>query len=66
MTHPVLSECCNAATEMISYHIMKLAGSEIMDTGYRCLNCGHKFYIRTTDKTNKLAPGILEVVNCPK
>jgi hypothetical protein len=60
MSEPIISTCCGAETEMISYHIMKLAGSEIMDTGYRCLNCGHKFYIRTTDKTNKLAPEILE------
>ena len=57
MTAPIISICCGAATETISYHIQKMVtGGEIIDTGYKCLNCGHVFHIWTTDKNNKLAP----------
>jgi hypothetical protein len=60
MSEPIISICCAAATEVISYHVFKMQGGEIIDTSYRCLSCGHKFHIWSDSKTNKIAPEILE------
>jgi C4-type Zn-finger protein len=56
MSEPVISTCCGAETEVISYHVAKVHAGEILDTGYKCLKCGHKFHIWSDSKTNKLAP----------
>jgi tRNA(Arg) A34 adenosine deaminase TadA len=61
MTESVISICCGAVSEIVSYHIQKVVpGNEITDTGYKCLNCGHVFHIWTSDKNNKLAPEIIK------
>ena len=60
MTDPIISTCCGAATEIMSYHVFKMQGGEIIDTSYKCLNCGHKFHIWSDSKTNKLAPEIVK------
>ncbi len=62
MSNPV-STCCGAETEIMSYHVFKVQGGEIMDTGYKCLNCGAKFHIWSDPKTNKLAPEVANKEN---
>ena len=61
MSEPIISACCSVPSEVISYHIQRLtSGGEIIDTGYKCLNCGHVFHIWTNDKNNKLAPEVIK------
>jgi DNA-directed RNA polymerase subunit RPC12/RpoP len=55
MSEPIISICCAVPAEIISYHVFKMdcGAEEIIDTSYRCPNCGHVFHIWSD---GKLAP----------
>jgi len=48
------STCCGSEAELISKRHIMIGDIDADETGYRCLNCGHKFYVWTKRNENKL------------
>ena len=41
------STCCTAECEILARRETVIAGVEAYETKWRCLKCGHKFYVWT-------------------
>jgi RNase P subunit RPR2 len=41
------STCCDAECDLVSKHRIIIDNADADETGWRCLKCGHKFYVWT-------------------